>query len=85
MSIINEDSAGDHYVGRCNKMCVIWQAIFLKENVCNLTPIRLIFHPEGQIDNESALWQVMVWCLLGTTPLRESMLTKDARCLGRDK
>ena len=61
----------------------IFNCIFLNENVGVMIQIWLKFVPGCPIDNKSALVQVMAWCLTGTKPLPELMLTKlhDAICM----
>ena len=54
----------------------IFRCIFLNENDNIVIQISLKFVPKGPIDNISALVQVMAWCLTGTKPLPETMLTK---------
>ena len=64
-----------------NKMAAIWQTAFSKpfffnENVSILIQISLNFVTNSPVD-KSSLIQVMVWCLFGTKPLPEPMLTKS--------
>ena len=64
-----------------NKMAVILEdnilkCIFLNENDRILTQISLKFVPRSQIDNKSALVQVMAWCQTGNKPLPEPMMTQ---------
>ena len=64
-----------------NKMAVILEdnilkCIFLNENDRILTQISLKFVPRSEIDNKSALVQVMAWCQTGNKPLPEPMMTQ---------
>ena len=54
----------------------IFKCIFLKEDVCNLIEISLKFVPKGLIDNNSALVQIIAWCLTGDKPLPEPTMTQ---------
>ena len=54
----------------------IFRRIFLNENDNVVIQISLKFVHKGYIDNMSALVQVMAWCLTGTKPLPETMLTE---------
>ena len=48
--------------------------IFMNEKFCICIQILLKFVPKGPIDSNSALVQVMAWCLFGTKPFSEPML-----------
>ena len=54
----------------------IFETHFLEGNVSILIQISLKFVPRGQIDNKSALVQVMVWRRTGDKPLPEAMMTQ---------
>ena len=51
----------------------IFKCIFMNEKLCNLSLTSLKFVHKGQIDNKSALVQVMAWCQTGDKPLPEPM------------
>ena len=48
----------------------------MTEKFCILIQISLKFVAKDQIDNESALVQVMAWCQTGDKPLPAPMLTQ---------
>ena len=50
--------------------------IFVNENFCILIRIPLKFVPEGPINNNPALVQVMAWRRIGDKPLPEPMLSQ---------
>ena len=52
----------------------IFKCIFMNEKFCISIKISLKFVPNGQIDNKSALVEVMAWGQTGDKPLREPML-----------
>ena len=54
----------------------IFKCIFFNENVRISIKISLKFVPKGQIDNKSAIVQVMAWCWTGDKPLYEPMLSQ---------
>ena len=54
----------------------IFKRIFRKDTFCILIQISFKFVPNGLHHNESALVQVMAWCLIGTKPLPEPMMTQ---------
>ena len=53
----------------------ILKCVFMNEKLYILIQISLKFFGKGQIDNESALVQVMAWHWTGDKPLTEPMLT----------
>ena len=53
----------------------IFKCIFMNEKFCISIKISLKFVPKGQIDNKSALVQVMAWRQTGDKPLPEPILT----------
>ena len=53
-----------------------FKCIFLNENVWISIQISLKFVPNGTIDIESALDQVMAWCREDDKPLPEAMMTQ---------
>ena len=53
----------------------IFKRIFFNENITILIQISLKFVPNGPIDNNPALVQVMAWRRTGDKPLSEPMLT----------
>ena len=58
----------------------ILKCIFLNESDCILIQISLKFVYRDQIDNKSALVQVMAWHQTGAKPLPGSMLTHQGLC-----
>ena len=54
----------------------IFKCIFLNEKFYVLIKISLKFVPNGPIDNNPALVQVMAWRRIGDKPLSEPMLTR---------
>ena len=54
----------------------IFRWIFLNEKFCILIKISLKFVPDGPIDNNPALVQIMAWRGIGDKPLSEPMLTQ---------
>ena len=58
----------------------VFKCIFLNENVWIPIKISLMFVPKGQINNVTALVQIMAWRRTGDKPLSELMMTrfKDA-------
>ena len=54
----------------------IFKCIFLNQNIKILIQISLKFVLKGQIDNKSAMIQVMAWRLAGGKPLPEAMMTQ---------
>ena len=52
----------------------IFKCMILNENVWIPNTIRLKFVPKGQIDNNTALVQVMAWRRTGDKPLSEPMM-----------
>ena len=54
----------------------IFKCIFLNEKICILIKISLKFVPNGPIDNNPELVQIMAWCRKGDKPLSEPMLTR---------
>ena len=62
----------------------IFMWILLNEKFCISIQISLKFVPNGPIDNESALFQVMAWCRTGNKPLPETTRTQctDAHIRG---
>ena len=54
----------------------MFRYIFVNEKFCISIQISLKFVPKGQIDNKSALVQVMAWRQTGDKPLPEPMLTQ---------
>ena len=52
----------------------IFRYIFVNEKFCILIKISLKFLPEGPIDNNSALVQIMAWRRPGDKPLSEPMM-----------
>ena len=52
----------------------IFKRIFLNENCCILMKISFKFVPQGPINNNPALVQIMTWCQSGNKPLSESMM-----------
>ena len=54
----------------------IFRCIFVTEKFCILTQISLWFVPNGPIDNNPALVQIMAWWRIGDKPLSEPMLTR---------
>ena len=52
----------------------IFKCIFLNENFWFSNKNSLIYVPGGQIDNLSALVQIMAWCQPGSKPLSEPMM-----------
>ena len=55
-------------------MAAIFKCIFVKENTWISIDISLKFVPKGQINNISALVQIMAWCRPGNKPLFEQMI-----------
>ena len=53
----------------------IFRCIFMNEKFCILNKISLKVVPNGPIDNNPALVQVMAWRRIDDKPLSESMLT----------
>ena len=53
-----------------------FRCIFVNEKFCILIKISLKFVPEGPIDNNSALVQIMAWRQIGDKSLSEPMLTE---------
>ena len=51
----------------------IFKSIFMNERFCISIQMSLNFVPKGQIDNKSALAQVMAWYLKGNKPLAKLM------------
>ena len=54
----------------------IFICIFVNKTFCILSKISLKFVPNGPIDNNPALVQIMAWCRIGHKPLSEPMLTQ---------
>ena len=54
----------------------IFRCIFVNEKLYILIKISLKFVLKGQIDNNSALVQIMAWRQSGDKPLSEPMLTE---------
>ena len=54
----------------------IFKCPFMKEQFCILIRISLKFVPNSEVDDKSALVQVMVWRRADDKPLPEPMLTK---------
>ena len=54
----------------------IFKCIFLNEKICILIKISLKFVPNGPIDNNPELVQIMAWRRKGDKPLSEPMLTR---------
>ena len=54
----------------------IFNWISMNEKSCNLIQFSLRSDPKGQINNKSALVQVMAWHRTGDQPLYEPMLTQ---------
>ena len=52
----------------------IFKCIFLNENILVLSTIWLKFVPEGPIDNNTTLVQIMAWRQTGDKPLSEPMM-----------
>ena len=52
----------------------IFNLIFINENVWISIKISLKFVPEGPINNNTVLVQIMACCLLGDKPLSDPML-----------
>ena len=52
----------------------IFKCTFMNENLCISIRISLKFVPKGQIDDMSALVQVMAWRQTGDKPLTEPMI-----------
>ena len=52
----------------------IFKSIFLNENVWISINIQLKFVPEGQVNNNPALVQLMAWRRQGDKPLSEPMM-----------
>ena len=50
----------------------IFKGILSNENFRIANKISLRYIPQGLIDNESALVQIMAWCLTGNKPLPET-------------
>ena len=61
---------GRHFVGD------IFKRIFLNEKVRFVTTISLKFVPNGPIDNNLALVEIMAWRRIGDMPLSEPMLAR---------
>ena len=61
----------------CHLSDGIFKWSFLNENIWFSNKISLKYAPQGQIDHESTLVQVMAWYLTGDRPLHEPMLTLD--------
>ena len=53
----------------------IFKRIFVNEKFCILIEISIKFVPKGQIDNNTALVQIMAWRRIGDKPLSETMMT----------
>ena len=53
-----------------------FQCIFMNEKFCISVRISLTSVPEGQIDNNSALVEIMAWRRTGAKPLPQPMLTQ---------
>ena len=54
----------------------MFRCIFVNQKFCIFIQISLKFVPKGQIDNKSALVQVMAWRWTGDKPLPAPMLTQ---------
>ena len=54
----------------------IFRCIFVNEKFCIFIKISLKFAPNGPIDNNPALVQIVAWCRIGDKPLSEPMLTQ---------
>ena len=54
----------------------VFRCIFMNEKFCISIIISLKFAPNGPINNDTALVQVMAWCQTGNNPLPEPMLTQ---------
>ena len=52
----------------------IFRCIFVNEKFCNLFRISLKFVPQGPIDNNQSLIQIMAWRWPGVKPLSEPMM-----------
>ena len=55
----------------------IFKCIFMDEKLCISIPISLKFVPNGPIDNNTALVQIMAWHRAGDKPLPEPMQFTD--------
>ena len=60
----------------CHLAADILNCIFMNVMFCILILISLTFVPKSQIDNNSALVQVMAWRQIGDKPLSEPKLTQ---------
>ena len=69
-------------VSRSQVSGFLWKACshacFLNENFCILIQISLKYVSKVCIDNKSELFQIMAWCLFGTKPLTEPIMTSFA-------
>ena len=59
-----------------SQQAIFSDAFFVNEKRCKLNKIPLKLIPYGLIDNNPALVQIMVWRLIGYTPLSEPILTQ---------
>ena len=53
----------------------VFKCIFVNEKFCISIEISLKFVPQGPVDNNPALVEIMAWCRIGDKPLSEQMLT----------
>ena len=60
----------------CHSADDISKIIFFKGMFCISIPTSLKFVPKCSNDNKSSLVQVMAWCLCGTKPIPEPMMTQ---------
>ena len=59
----------------------IFWCIFVNEKFCILIKFSLKFVPNGPIDNNPALLQIMAWRRIGDKPFSEPMLTDSLTCI----
>ena len=64
------------YVWACHFTEDICRCIFVNEKSCILIKISMKFAPNGPIDNNPALVQILAWHRVGDKPLSEPMLIR---------